>query len=88
MHHANEAEVEEKIKRVVSEVFRVEEGELSEGTSFREDLEADSVDMFALIMALDGMYGRGRIEEDELQQIKTVGDTIRLIKKRVRETTP
>ena len=47
----------EKVKEIVAESLNVEESTLSETTSFKEDLGADSLDLFELTMALEDEYG-------------------------------
>ena len=48
---------------------------IEEGTRFKEDLEADSLDLVELVMELEDRYGI-RITEEEAERIKTVGQAI------------
>jgi len=48
---------------------------ISEGTRFREDLDADSLDLYELVMELEDRYGI-RVSEEEAAQIETVGDAV------------
>ena len=68
----------EKVKEIVAESLNVEESTLSETTSFKEDLGADSLDLFELVMAFEEEYGVS-IPSEELENMATVGDVIRYI---------
>ena len=68
----------EKVKEIVAESLNVEESTLSETTSFKEDLGADSLDLFELTMALEDEYGI-EIPSEDLEQITTVGDVVKYI---------
>ncbi len=66
-----------KVKALISEQLGVEEGELTMDTSF-EDLDADSLDIVELVMALEEEFNL-EISDDEVEKIKTVGDVVRYI---------
>ena len=68
----------EKVKEIVAESLNVEESTLSETTSFKEDLGADSLDLFELTMALEDEYGIESPSED-LEKIVTVGDVVEYV---------
>ena len=63
----------EKVKEIVAESLNVEESTLSETTSFKEDLGADSLDLFELTMALEDEYGI-EIPSEDLEKITTIKD--------------
>lgn len=63
----------EEIKGIVAENLNVEESAITDATSFKEDLGADSLDLFELVMALEEKYGV-EIPTEDLEQIATVGD--------------
>lgn len=69
----------EKIAEIVKEQLNVGDVEITEKTSFKEDLEADSLDLFELIMALEEEYGV-EIDSGELENITTVGAVIEYLK--------
>ena len=69
----------EKVKEIVAESLNVEESTLSETTSFKEDLGADSLDLFELVMALEDEYNV-EIPAEELTDLNTVGDVIDYLK--------
>ena len=70
----------EKIIKIISEQFNVEEENLNEETSFRDELDADSLDLVELIMALEDEFEL-EIEDDEIDSIQTIGDALDFIKR-------
>ena len=69
----------EKIKALLAEELGVNEDEITEATSFKEDLGADSLDLFELVTNLEEEYNI-EIPTDDLAQINTVGDVIEYLK--------
>ena len=67
-----------EIKEIVAENLNVDAAELTETTSFKEDLGAVSLDLFELVMALEEKY-EVEIPTEDLEQIATVGDVIKYI---------
>ena len=68
----------EKVKEIVAETLNVEESTLSETTSFKEDLGADSLDLFEMVMAFEEAF-EVEIPSEDLEQITTVGDVVKYI---------
>lgn len=68
----------EKVKEIVAESLNVEESKLSETTSFKEDLGADSLDLFEMVMAFEEAF-EVEIPSEDLEQITTVGDVVKYI---------
>ena len=68
----------EKVKEIVAESLNVEESTLSETTSFKEDLGADSLDLFEKVMAFEEAF-EVEIPSEDLEQITTVGDVVKYI---------
>ena len=68
----------EKVKEIVAESLNVEESTLSETTSFKEDLGADSLDLFEMVMAFVEAF-EVEIPSEDLEQITTVGDVVKYI---------
>lgn len=68
-------EVYAKVKDITVEQLGVEEDEVTMEASFRDDLEADSLDLVELIMAFEEEFG-GEISDDEAQKITTVGEAV------------
>ena len=69
----------EKMKEIIAEQLGVEEDEISLETSFKEDLGADSLDLFELTMALEEEYDI-EIPAEELGEIETVYDVVEYLK--------
>ena len=68
----------EKIRELIVGILNVEADSITEETSFRDDLEADSLDLFELVMAAEDEYGI-EIPTEDAENFKTVGDVIRYI---------
>ena len=68
----------EKVKEIVAESLNVEESTLSETTSFKEDLGADSLDLFEMVMAFEEAF-EVEIPSEDLEQITTVGGVVKYI---------
>lgn len=68
----------EKVKEIVAESLNVEESTLSETTSFKEYLGADSLDLFEMVMAFEEAF-EVEIPSEDLEQITTVGDVVKYI---------
>lgn len=65
----------EKIKEILSEQLNLDPEEITETSSFREDLGVDSLDLFELVMGLEEETGF-EIPTEELTNMKTVGDVV------------
>ena len=72
--------MKDKIKEIIAEQLGVEEDEITPDTSFKEDLGADSLDLFELVMALEDEYSV-EIPAEELQELTTVGAVMDYLKK-------
>ena len=68
----------EKIKEMIAEQLNVD-AEITEATSFKDDLGADSLDLFELVMALEEEYGV-EIPSEDLEKITTVGAVMDYLK--------
>ena len=65
----------EDVKAVIVEVLGVDPEKVIPEASFREDLEADSLDLVELIMAFEDKFG-GEIPDEDAQQLTTVGEAV------------
>lgn len=72
-------EIFSTMRELVAEQFSLEPTEVSMETSFEEDLGADSVDLVELVMAMEEEFDIGEAEEDELANLKTVGDAVNYV---------
>lgn len=71
----------DRVKKVVVEELGVKEEEVVDAASFTEDLGADSLDVVELVMALEDEFGID-IPDEEVGEIKTVGDAVSYIGKK------
>ena len=69
----------EKIKEMVAEQLNVDAADITEETSFKEDLGADSLDLFELVSNLEDEY-QIEIPSEELEKITTVGASVEFLK--------
>ncbi len=69
----------EKMKDIIAEQLNADGVEITEATSFKDDLGADSLDLFELVMALEEEYGV-EIPSEDLESLSTVGDVIAYLK--------
>jgi len=65
----------QRIKAIVVDLLGVDEDQITMEARFREDLEADSLDLVELIMAMEEEFG-GEISDEEAQQITSVGQAV------------
>ena len=73
----------EKLCSLIAEQFNVDEGTITMETSFEDDLNADSVDIVDLSMALEEEFGIEELGEDEATAITTVGDLVRYLQAKI-----
>jgi acyl carrier protein len=69
------ATTEERVKKIVIDLLGVDESRVVQDASFRDDLEADSLDLVELIMAFEEEFG-GEITDEDAQKITTVGAAV------------
>lgn len=69
----------EKMKEIIAEQLSVDAASVTEASSFKEDLGADSLDLFELVMALEDEYSV-EIPAEDLQVLLTVGDVMKYLK--------
>jgi acyl carrier protein len=69
----------ERVKEIIEEQLNIEGVEITEETRFKEDLEADSLDLFEMVMAFEEEYNV-EIPSEDLEKITTVGSIIDYLK--------
>ena len=69
----------ERVKEIIIDQLSLDGVEITEETSFKDDLGADSLDLFELVMAFEEEYGV-EIPSEELEDITTVGAIIEYMK--------
>lgn len=67
--------IEEKIFDIIVNQFNVDRGSISLETSFKNDLNADSLDLVELIMALEDEFDL-ELEDENIEEINTINDVI------------
>ena len=72
------ADTFEEVKEIIVDLLNVDENKVTPEARFREELEADSLDLVELIMAFEDKFG-GEISDENAQQITTVGDAVKYI---------
>ncbi len=72
----------DKIKKIIAEVLNVDEEEITLDTTFVDDLGADSLDIFQIIMGIEEEFDI-EIANEEVEKIVTVGDAVEQIKNAV-----
>jgi acyl carrier protein len=76
------ATTQERVTDIIVELLGQDRAKIVPAASFREDLEADSLDLVELIMAFEDEFG-GEISDEEAQTIKTVGDAVKYIEEKM-----
>ena len=78
----NRDEVMTKVREHLASELEVDESRIEESTRFREDLDADSLDLYELVMEPEDTYGI-RVSEEEAAEIETVGQAVDFVCARV-----
>lgn len=76
------ASVDERVKSIVVDLLGVDADRVTQDAHFRDDLEADSLDLVELIMAFEEEFG-GEITDEDAQKIETVGQAVTYINERM-----
>lgn len=66
----------EKIRGIVADQLGIEEDNINLETSFIDDLNADSLDLFQIIMELEDEFN---VKVEDVENIKTVGDAVKFV---------
>ena len=72
-------EIFKTMQELIAEQFALDPEEITMNSSFQDDLGADSVDLVELVMAMEEEFELDEIEEEELKDLKTVGDCVRFL---------
>ena len=70
----------EKMKEIIAEQLSVDAESITEGSSFKDDLGADSLDLFEMVMAFEEEFGR-EIPTEDLEQLTTIGAVVAYLEK-------
>lgn len=71
----------EKMKEIIADQLSIDADGITEASSFKEDLGADSLDLFELVMALEDEYSV-EIPSEDLEKLLTVGDVMNYLKEK------
>ena len=74
----NRDEVFDLVRGHLAEELEVDPGKIGEGTRFKQDLDADSLDLYELVMELEDNYGIS-VSEQQAARIETVGDAVAFV---------
>jgi acyl carrier protein len=69
------------VREHLAEELEIDESRIAETTRFKEDLDADSLDLYELVMELEDRYGV-KISEEEATRIQTVADAVAFVLER------
>jgi acyl carrier protein len=75
-------EVMDKVRAHLASELQVDRDRIREKTRFRDDLDADSLDLYELVMELEDVYGV-KLSEEEAARIETVGQAVDFVLDRV-----
>ena len=70
----------ERLKEIVSEQLEIDAESITADTRLNEDLNADSLDVVEMLMALEDEFGVD-IPDEEIEKMKTIGDVVNFIQK-------
>lgn len=73
-----------KLKNIIADVLNVDPDEITEETTFTDDLGADSLDLYQILMGLEEEFGV-TVDQEKVIDIKTVGEALELIRKEAGE---
>jgi len=76
-----EGTIEQRVIEIIVDQLGVEPDEVTMDSRFREDLEADSLDLVELMMAFEEEFG-GEISDEDAMKIQTVGEAVVLLKEK------
>ena len=65
----------EEVRKIIHDLLGADDAKITPEARFREDLEADSLDLVELIMAFEEKFG-GEISDEDAQKITTVGEAV------------
>jgi acyl carrier protein len=74
----NRDEVFNLVRDHLAEELEIDSGRIGEQTRFKEDLDADSLDLYELVMELEDRYGIS-VSEEQAARIETVGDAVAFV---------
>lgn len=76
------SETLEKVQKIIVDLLAIDPSRVTPEARFREDLEADSLDLVELIMEFEDEFG-GEISDEDAQKITTVGEAVEFIEEKM-----
>ena len=76
-------EIFSTMRTLIAEQFALSPDEITMETVFKEDLGADSMDLVELAMAMEEEFAIGEMREDDLSELKTVGDAVNYLARKL-----
>ena len=76
------SDVYDRVKQIIVDILSVEADKVTPDANFRDDLDADSLDLVELIMAFEDEFG-GRISDEDARSITTVGAAVDYVENRM-----
>ena len=76
-------EIFSTMRTLIAEQFALSPDEITMETVFKEDLGADSMDLVELAMAMEEEFEIGEMREDDLSELKTVGDAVNYLARKL-----
>ena len=70
----------DEIKRIISDLLNVDEDRLTEDTDIQNELSADSLDLYEILMSAEDAFNV-KVETEDIEEIHTIGDAVRVIEK-------
>lgn len=74
----------DRIKKIVADVLNVDPNEITEQSTFEEDLGADSLDMYQILLGLEEEFGV-EVDLEKVKDIKTAGEALQVVRQAVGE---
>ncbi len=81
----SEESIFERVRAIIVDQLDVDPEAVTMEASFKDDLDADSLDLVELIMAFEEEFG-GEISDEEAQKLETVGDVVRFLEAQMAES--
>ena len=72
----------DKLKKIIADVLNIDADNITEDTTFVDDLGADSLDVFQILMGVEEAFDI-EIQEEDAEQIVSVGDAVEAIRKAI-----
>jgi len=76
------ADTFEQVKNIIVDLLAVDPAKVTKEARFREDLEADSLDLVEMVMEFEDEFG-GEISDEDAQKLSTVGDVVAYLEEKL-----